>query len=230
MIDTIVFDFDGTLIDTNRAVLESWQAAARELIGHEFSYDRLKTTLGEPLEHTASYLFPDHDTEESVAAYRRFHYEHFQDMIEVFPGVPEMLDRLKKEGYHLVLVTNRRRRTTEIGLKQYGLETYFDAIVTVGEAPKDKPEPEHIWHTLDLIGRGPEAVNGGSLPAILVGDSQNDMQGGHNAGLKTVRVGWAMATDEAHGNEAAAPDFTIDKPSNLFDVLDIINRRCFALQ
>jgi pyrophosphatase PpaX len=215
-IDTVIFDFDGTLMDTNEAILESWQHAARRLLGREFDSDELKATLGEPILRTVAYLFPDHDPDLVVKTYREFHYAHFEEMIEVFPGVMGMLEALRGEGYHLGLVTNRLRRTTEIGLRQYGMERYFEAVVTVGEAPRDKPAPEHIWYTLDLMERAPER-------AVLVGDSQNDIIGGHRAGLVSVRVGWAVATDDGYGDKAAEPDYVIAHPSELLPLLAELN-------
>jgi pyrophosphatase PpaX len=215
-IDTVVFDFDGTIMDTNEAVLSSWQYAARELLGHEFPEETLTATLGEPILRTTAYLFPDHDPNLVVKKYREFHYEHFADMIRLFPGVREMLDTLEASGYKLGLVTNRLRRTTEIGLKQFDIEKYFGAVVTVGEAPKDKPAPEHIWFTLDKLG-------GSADRAILVGDSQNDIIGGHNAGLLSVRVAWAVATDDGYGDSAAEPDYVIEAPSDLIKLLNKLN-------
>jgi pyrophosphatase PpaX len=201
-IDTLVFDFDGTLVDTNDVVIGSWQYAARKLKGREFTLDEIKATLGEPILRTVAYLFPESDPDIVVAAYREFHYEHFKGMIRVFPGVNEMLDTLKESGYLLGLVTNRKRYTVEIGLRQFDMEKYFSAVVTVGEAPKDKPEPEHIWYTLDKLGSVPGR-------AVLIGDSQNDIIGGHNAGLISIRVAWAVATDDSYGDKAAEPDYVI---------------------
>ncbi|MDR0596393.1 MAG: HAD-IA family hydrolase [Clostridiales Family XIII bacterium] len=215
-IDTVVFDFDGTLVDTNEAVLESWQYAARELLGNAFPYEKLTATLGEPIMRTVAYLFPDSDPERVVKTYREFHHANFEKMIKIFPGVTEMLDALSEGGYKLGLVTNRLRYTTEIGMEQFGLTKYFGAVVTVGEAPKDKPEPEHIWFALDKLGSRPER-------AMLVGDSQNDIIGGHRAGLVSVRVSWAVATDDSYGNKAAEPDYVIDSPSGLLAVLGELN-------
>jgi len=215
-IDTVVFDFDGTLVDTNEAILESWQYAARELLGHEFSYDTLKATLGEPILCSVAYLFPELDPDLVVKTYRVFHHEHFETMIKLFPGVHEMLGSLQAKGYKLGLVTNRMRRTTEIGLKQFDILKYFDAVVTVGEAPKDKPAPEHIWFALDKLGSSPDG-------AILVGDSQNDIIGGHNAGLISARVSWAVATDDGYGEKAAEPDYVIETPEDLPALLAELN-------
>ncbi|MDR0519395.1 MAG: HAD-IA family hydrolase [Clostridiales Family XIII bacterium] len=217
-IDTVVFDFDGTLVDTNDAVLESWQYAAREILGCEFPYDKLKATLGEPIMRTVAALFPGQDAGAVVEAYRAFHHEHFEDMIKIFDGVHDMLEALRSDGYKLGVVTNRLRYTTEIGLDQFGLAKYFGAVVTVGEAPKDKPEPEHIWFTLDKLGSSPDR-------AVLVGDSQNDIIGGHRAGLVSVRVNWAVATDEGFGDKAAEPDFSIDTPAGLLAVIAELNGR-----
>ncbi|MDR3225601.1 MAG: HAD-IA family hydrolase [Clostridiales Family XIII bacterium] len=217
-IDTIIFDYDGTLVDTNEAVLESWQYAARKLLGHEMPYDELKASLGEPILRSAAYLFPGWDSDLVAETYREFHRAHFQAMIKPFPGVREMLGALKSKGYKLGITTNRMRRTTEIGLKQFDLFSYFDVIVTYGEAPKNKPAPEHIWFTLEKMDSSPDR-------AILIGDSQNDIIGGHNAGLVSVRVNWAVATDGGYGEKAAEPDYVIEAPQDLFAILDALSEQ-----
>jgi pyrophosphatase PpaX len=214
--DTAVFDFDGTLMDTNDAVMSSWQYAGRELLGREFPEGALTATLGEPIMRTVVKLFPNHDPDLVIKTYREFHHKHFSEMIRPFPGVTEMLEALSGSGYKLGLVTNRLRHTTEIGLRQFDIGKYFGAVVTVGEAPKDKPAPEHIWFTLERLGSSPDR-------SVLVGDSQNDIIGGHNAGLISVRVAWAVATDVGYGDAAAAPDYVIDAPSGLIDLLNRLN-------
>jgi pyrophosphatase PpaX len=217
-IDTVVFDFDGTLVDTNDAIISSWQYAARELLGREFQEEAITATLGEPIMRSIASLFPGHDPDLVVKTYRSFHYEHFADMIRIFPGVREMLGALDADGYKLGLVTNRLRRTTEIGLRQFDIEKYFGATVTVGEAPKDKPAPEHIWFALDKLGAAADR-------AVLVGDSQNDIIGGLGAGLISVRVAWAVATDDGYGDAAAKPDYVIDAPPDLVALLEKLNGR-----
>jgi pyrophosphatase PpaX len=216
-IDTVIFDFDGTLMDTNDAILSSWQHTARVMTGREFPEETLTATFGEPIPYTVSYLFPDHDKDTVISTYRKYNKEHFADGIDLFPGVREMLVTLYEGGYKIGLVTNRQRVTTEIGLDKFDLSRYFGAVVTVGEAPKDKPAPEHIWFTLDKLGSSADR-------AVLVGDSQNDIIGGHNAGLISVRVAWAVATDGGHGEAAARPDYIIDTPMDLVGLMERINQ------
>jgi pyrophosphatase PpaX len=207
-IDTVIFDFDGTIMDTNEIVMSSWQYAARELLGHEFPEETLTSTFGEPIAHSVESLFPGCDPDLAVKLYREFHREHFANMINLFPGVREALETLCESGYKLGVVTNRLRRTTEIGLQQFDIEKYFGVVVAVGEAPKDKPEPEHIWFALDKLGSAPDR-------AVLVGDSQNDIIGGHNAGLIAILVAWSMAMGEGHGDATAKPDYVIGAPEDL---------------
>jgi pyrophosphatase PpaX len=216
-IDTVIFDFDGTIMDTNEIVMSSWQYAARELLGHELPKDTLTSTFGEPIAHSVESLFPGCDPDLAVKLYRDFHHEHYADMIGLFPGVREMLEALEGEGYKLGLVTNRLRRTTEIGLRQFDIEKYFGVVVTVGEAPKDKPEPEHIWFALDHLGSAQGR-------AVLVGDSRNDIIGGHNAGLIAILVAWSMATSENCSEDANEPDYVIDAPTDLLPLLHQLNR------
>ena len=103
--DTVLFDFDGTIMDTNDMILGSWQHTFRTLTGSETDPDMLVRTFGEPLGKTMARFFPDVQTEESLEIYRSYQKDRFCDMIKLFPGIRELLDELKKRGYKMGLVT-----------------------------------------------------------------------------------------------------------------------------
>jgi pyrophosphatase PpaX len=133
-------------------------------------------------------------------------------MISLFPGVRELLDALKAHAIKMAIVTNRLRETTVRGLRHFNIESYFGSVVCCDEAEKNKPNPEPAWLALNDL-------ESGIASALFVGDSQNDILCGYNAGIKTVRVAWAVATDEDHGAEAAAPDYIIEKPADLLKLI-----------
>lgn len=87
MIDTLIFDFDGTLMDTNGVILRSWQHTYRTLTGHEGDEEYILRTFGEPLELSLKNAFPDVPVEKSVDIYRTWHADHFSEIISLFPGV-----------------------------------------------------------------------------------------------------------------------------------------------
>ena len=120
-IDTVIFDFDGTVMDTNNVILNSWQHTFRTLENREEKPETIIKTFGEPLELTMKNFFPDVPVEESIAIYRSYHYDNFGKLISVFPGMKELIRELKDENYKLGLVTSRLRKTTMQGLEAYGL-------------------------------------------------------------------------------------------------------------
>lgn len=211
-INTVLFDFDGTIMDTNNVILQSWQHTFRTVEGKERPVEEILGTFGEPLYVTMEKMLPQISAEEGAAIYRGFHYDHFTELISLFPGIIELMEELKKRGCKIGLVTSRLRHTTEIGLKKYDMEKYFDAIVTCDDTEKFKPDPEPALVALERLDSKPEET-------VMVGDSIYDIQCARGAGVKTVLVGWALAiTDEEKaGNNA--PDYIIEKAEDLLDLL-----------
>ncbi len=212
-INTVLFDFDGTIMDTNEVILQSWQHTFKTVEGKERPVEDILGTFGEPLYVTIEKMLPQITAEVGAEIYRSFHYEHFIDLISIFPGIIELMEELKKRGCKIGLVTSRLRHTTEIGLRKYDLEKYFDTIVTCDDTEKFKPDPEPALVALEKLGSRSEE-------SIMVGDSMFDILCGKGAGVKTVLVGWALAISEEERTGVNAPDYTIEKAEDLLDILD----------
>lgn len=209
MINTILFDYDGTLMDTNEVVLQSWQHTFRTLKGHEEDPAVIRKTFGEPLVMTLQNTFPDVPLEKSLDIYRTFQKEVFTDFVELFPGVMSLLEALKNKGYKMGLVTSRTKDTTWAGLHHYGMDKYFDAVITAGDTDKHKPDPEPILITLDKLGSSPE-------DSIMVGDTMFDLLCAKNAGVKSVMVDWSVTMS---AEEKAQADYVIKTAGELLEVL-----------
>ena len=213
-IDTVLFDFDGTVMNTNDVILQSWQHTFRTLRGREEDPEVLLKTFGEPLETTMKKFFPEMPVEESIEVYRSFHYDNFGDLISVFPGMDDLIAEVKRRGYRLGLVTSRLYNTTMQGLEKYGLKEYFDVIVTANDTTKHKPDPEPVNITLEKLGAKPEN-------SIMLGDTLFDLLCAKNAGVRSVLVSWSLAlsgkTKEDLGD--AAPDYILEKPEDLLEII-----------
>ncbi len=213
-IDTVLFDFDGTVMNTNDVILQSWQHTFRTLRGREEDPEVLLKTFGEPLETTMKKFFPEIPVEESIKVYRSFHYDNFGDLISVFPGMDDLIAEVKRRGYRLGLVTSRLYNTTMQGLEKYGLKEYFDVIVTANDTTKHKPDPEPVNITLEKLGAKPEN-------SIMLGDTLFDLLCAKNAGIRSVLVSWSLAlsgkTKEDLGD--AAPDYILEKPEDLLEII-----------
>jgi pyrophosphatase PpaX len=211
-INTVLFDFDGTIMDTNNVILQSWQHTFRTVEGKERSLEEILSTFGEPLYVTMEKMLPQISVEEGAAIYRGFHYDHFTDLISLFPGIIELLDELKTRGLKIGLVTSRLRHTTEIGLNKYDMAKYFDAIITCDDTEKFKPDPEPALVALERLGSKPEE-------ALMVGDSIYDILCARGAGIKSALVGWALAMSEEEKTGKDAPDYIIEKAEDLLGIL-----------
>jgi pyrophosphatase PpaX len=216
-IDTVLLDFDGTLMDTNDLVFQSWQYAFRTLTGSDGPTDEILRSFGEQIEYTAGRFFPGRDKNETVQAYRTYHNEKFEDSIKLFPGMMELLDELKAEEYTLGLVTSRLHRTAKRGMEKFDLFRYFDSFVTVEDTENPKPDPAPILLSLDNLGKAPEN-------AIMVGDTLHDIRCARNAGVLSALVSWTLAVPEDKRTGADKPDFIVGEPAELIGILRELNR------
>ena len=215
MIDTILFDFDGTIMDTNDVIIGSWQHVYRTLRGEEGDLDYILSSFGEPLEYSMEKSFPEVDTDVAVKIYRDWHRDRFVDMIRLFPGIIEMLEEVRRRGYKTGIASSRLRITLNQGLQKYDLEKYFDVIVAVEDIEEAKPAPDTAYKVLEKLGSKPEN-------AILIGDSRLDIGCARNAGIPSVLVGWSATLAGKTKEDFApdeAPDYIIQSPEELFDII-----------
>lgn len=215
MIDTVIFDFDGTIMDTNDVIIGSWQHTYRTLRGEEGDLDYILSTFGEPLEYSMENAFPEIPVEESVKIYRDWHHEKFLDMIKLFPGVQEMLEEVKRRGYKSGIATSRLRRSLHMGLEKYDLYKYFDAIVAYEDIEEPKPAPDTVYRVLEKMGSKTEN-------AIMIGDTLLDILCAKNAGVQSVLVGWSATLAGKTKKDFApdeAPDHIIQKPDELLGII-----------
>ncbi|MDO4552664.1 MAG: HAD-IA family hydrolase [Bacillota bacterium] len=212
-ITTVLFDFDGTIMDTNGVIIDSWQHTFRTLTGKEGREEDIIRTFGEPLSYTMEKTFPDIPVEEAIGVYRSYHWDNFGERITVFPGIVELLEQLKVRGYSLGLVTSRLKGTTMEGLEKYRLEHFFDAMVTCDDTDRHKPDPEPILIALERLGSAPEE-------SVMVGDTRFDVLCARNAGVASVLVAWQMAMSQEEISGPLGPDHYIETPEELLTILE----------
>lgn len=222
-VDTVLFDFDGTLMDTTEVIVNSWQHTFKTLEGKERPLDEIYPTFGEPLPTTMSKFFPDLDVDDCINIYRGYHYDNFGDLINLFPGMRELMDALKEQDYTLALVTSRMLNTTNQGLAKYDLDKYFDTVITCEDTDKHKPDPAPIQITLDRLDKSPSS-------AIMIGDTMFDILCAKNAGVKSVLVDWTVSISEDEKIGKDAPDHIIKEPMEILNILDELNHTTVSQQ
>ena len=212
-INTVIFDFDGTLADTNGMVISSWQYTYDMLGVERPSEEVIFGTFGEPLPISMEKAFPDVPVDKSVGLYRENMNRIFEEKIEAFPGTVELIKALKARGCKVGVATSRMKETTMIGLRKFGVVEYLDAIVTMEDTTKHKPDPEPVLISLKKLDAKAEE-------ALMIGDSMFDIKCAHNAGVKAVLVSWALAVSEEEKNGPDAPEFYIEKAEDLLPLLE----------
>lgn len=183
--NTFLFDFDGTLADTNQIVIDSWQHTFKTVNGEPGDEKWILSTFGEPLWFSMENAFPGKDVDELIEIYRGYQKEHYKEEIKPFPGMVDLIKELKKRGHKVGIITSRLRPTTEIGLEKFGLIDDIDAIVCGGETEEHKPNPEPA-----LLGL--KKLNSKSEDTVMIGDSSFDIICANRAGITSVMVEWAI--------------------------------------
>jgi pyrophosphatase PpaX len=211
-ITTVLFDFDGTIMDTNDLIINSWQYTFRTIEGKERNEAEIIATLGEPLALSMKNLLPNFPVEEAIEIYRRYQHGNFSDEISIFPGMLELIKKLKYQGYKMGIVTSRMTGTTIQGLEKYGIRDCFEAVVTCDHTDKHKPDPEPVNIALEILGSKPEE-------SIMIGDSKFDILCAKNAGVRSVLVGWAVALSENDRVGENAPGHILERAEDFFQLL-----------
>lgn len=208
-IKAVLFDFDGTIMDTNEVIINSWQHTFRSLKGKEADVNLLLGTFGEPLEISIDKMLPEFSRDDAMRIYREYQYCNFKGLISLFPGVVEVLRELKEKDIKTAIVTSRLRRTTMEGIEKFDLHDFFDTVVTMEDTKKHKPDAEPAFEALRRLDIEAER-------AIMVGDSKFDIMCARNAGVKSVLVDWSVAAQAESGIENKA-DFKIRSLKELLD-------------
>jgi pyrophosphatase PpaX len=207
---TVLFDLDGTLIDSGAMILASFRHATRSVLAREIADAELVAATGGATIHDQMRAFDPDRVDELVAAYREHNAPLHADL-EAFDGVTGLLETLSAQGRKLGVVTSKRRKTAGLAFDVLGIERYFAAVVTADDTTRHKPHPEPVLRTLSEL-------NADRTEAAFVGDSPFDVGAGKEAGVFTVAVTWG----KIHSEErllAAGADVIAHSPSELLDVL-----------
>ena len=206
----VLFDLDGTVIDSGAIILASMRHAAREVLGVEPPDAELMAAVGGPgLEAQMRALAPDR-VNELVDTYRA-HNEPLHEELSCCDGMDEVLVRLKNEGRRLGVVSAKRRATIELAFVTVPLGHLFETVVGGDETDRHKPDPEPLLLAAERLRAKPGVC-------AYVGDSPFDIRAAKSAGMHAVAVTWGgIHTRERLVPEE--PDAIVDTADELFGVL-----------
>jgi pyrophosphatase PpaX len=207
----ILFDLDGTLIDSVRLILDSYHHTMRAHGLPARTDDDWLSGLGTPLSVQFADWGNDPETLQAlIATYRDYNLEHHDRMVTVYPGVVDAVQAIRAAGVRTGLVTSKNRRGALRGLGLAGLESMMDVLVCADEVTNPKPHPEPVEKAVKMLG-------GILRETIYVGDSIHDMQSGRAAGVLTAAALWGPF-GRSH-LDRAMPDYWLDAPSDLTTLL-----------
>lgn len=209
-IHTILFDLDGTLIDTNELINESFYHTFNAY-GLEFTHDEVLAFNGPPLKETFEKIDLE-KAEAMIATYRAHNLAHHDDYVKIFPHVKETLKLLKDKGIKLGIVTTKMRKTAIRGMKLTGIYSYFDTIIAINDVTHAKPHPEPVLNAM-------KALNADSESTLMVGDNSHDIESGHNAGVLTAGVAWSLKGEEVL--KTYQPTYLLQDMRDLLKIIEV---------
>lgn len=203
--DPVLFDLDGTVVDTVELIVASFRHATRTVLGEVLPDDVILEGVGMPLRAQMERLSAAH-AGELYDVYREYNHRRHDELIRGYEGLEDVLTRLRAAGRRLGIVTSKSRDTTQMAFRAVGLAEHFDAVVTASDTTEHKPSPEPLRLCL-------RRLDAAAARAVYVGDSPYDVRAGAAAGMATVAVSWGVFGREAL--LAAGPDYWVDEPHEL---------------
>ena len=185
----IAFDWDQTLWNSWDVHVKAAQHAA-DMVGLPTpSEGWIASTFSVPFARHLKMLFPQ-DTQEATRAYMEFYHSRIKEMGRLFEGVPEMLETLKRRGYMVALLSDKREVYGRQELKATGIADFFDCVLFLSDGRAYKPHPEGLLQVIDSLSVGKEE-------ALYVGDSYVDVQCAQRTGASSAAALWGSANAEA---------------------------------
>jgi pyrophosphatase PpaX len=180
----LLFDLDGTLVDSIGLILASFRHTFRTHLGQVPPDAQWIAGLGTPL-FTQLRGFTDDDAlaRAMTATYRAYQMEHHDALMRAYEGVPEAMRELRERGHATAVVTSKMRDLAERALRFTGLRDTIDVVIGMEDSTRHKPDPEPVRIALAALGRG-------AGEALFLGDSPHDIRAGNAAGVITVAAEW----------------------------------------
>jgi pyrophosphatase PpaX len=209
MIKAVLFDLDGTLIDTNELVIKCFKFVYKKHLNLEVSTEDICKYFGEPLLKTFQ-RYDEKNAMELTEYYKEYNSRIHDEMAKSFEGAKETLLSLKAKGIKVGVVTSKRREMTVRGLSLISTEDIVDVLITPEDTNKHKPDPEPILKACERLKLSSKEV-------LYVGDTSFDIKSSMSAGASSCLVKYTRLPLEELME--LKPNYTIDR---LMDIIDIV--------
>ncbi|WAA11957.1 pyrophosphatase PpaX [Fervidibacillus halotolerans] len=210
-ITTVLFDLDGTLVDTYELILTSFRHTFDHYVPGRFTKEDCISFIGPPLTETFASILPE-KTEEMVQFYRNFNKQHHDTLIKPFAGVYDTVKTLHERGYKLAIVSTKMKDMVIKGLEATDLHPFFPVIIALDDVKYAKPDPEPIFKALELLRSDVQE-------AVMVGDSNHDILAAKNAGTRSVGVSWSIKGKDYL--QRFSPDYMINHMGDLLKIVGV---------
>jgi len=211
--NTIIFDLDGTLLNTLDDLKDSLNYALSKHGYETKTLEEVRRFVGNGVQKLIQRAMPEQATDEEIqkclSTFKEHYETNMQNKTRPYDGIKELLTELKNNNYKMAIVSNKFDAAVKALVKDY----FGDLIdVAIGESAtiKRKPAPDSVFAALKEVGSDIK-------DAIFVGDSETDVQTAKNAGLPCVGVTWGFRTRDILINEGA--DYIIDTPDELLEII-----------
>lgn len=202
---TFLFDFDGTLLDSNAHVIRCFQLAFQEVLGVTLPEETITATFGIPLAEALEDPAPAH-AEELLRVYRKHSDACGMSLLHEIDGARAVLEALHAHGCTNAIVTSKKEVNARAQMAHIGIDHLIDLLVGPEKTTAHKPDPAPVRYAINALGADPR-------DCLMIGDSPNDILCGKNAHIDTAGVRFTAVSLESL--EAAQPTYMIDALSEL---------------
>ena len=187
--EIIIFDWDGTLIDSQANIVQCFQLVINELNLPERSNPQISNIIGLGMREALKELFPGQDADLYEQMVDRYRYHFFaSNPSEPFEGAKEVLSELSRAGYVLAVATGKGRNGLNKALLHTGFGEYFH-VTRCADETRSKPHPQMLEEILEHTGMDPGQ-------AVMVGDTEYDLEMAKNAGMSSIGVSYGVHEGE----------------------------------
>lgn len=213
-IEAVVFDWDGTLVDSRAVLVEAFQATTEEVLGRTYPSTHEETEMIIQLRGEDAFaLIAEGDAELAQRIATAFHPQYVlrAERAQPFPGTLETLQRLRDAGLKIGVATSKARVRLDLEAERTGIGKFLDEEISGDEVKAAKPDPESVIEVIRRLGTDPART-------LFVGDGPNDILAGQGAGAVTVAVSFGFHPEEA---TAAGPDHVIEAMPELLPLAGV---------
>lgn len=209
----IVFDFDGTIADTHVGIIRTFQETFRQMGLPVLSEEAISATIGLTLKdgfHAAVKDLTETQATQAAEIYRKIFPGIAIPCISVFPGIIEVLEKLRGMGYRMAIATSRSHSSLETIASNIGVDSFFEVMFGAEDVVNHKPAPDMVNLVLKKYSLSPDEV-------LVVGDANYDLLMGQGAGCRVCGVTWGNQSREKLAS--VGPDYIIDDIHQLLDIV-----------